>query len=220
MMGTRKTNLAGMATAAMVAAIATLLAGCESSDDSSGDYWSTKSPKAPSQAPAQTQTQTTTQSSSSSAPAHVEEGPAATASEDGVGAEDQVPFGSLSWTYGGFRGSAAAKTSASISGLRASAGSMSYHWSSGGCETLGASSRDDYNSTIACFFVQKEDGRWVGGKFDFISTSRTSRGFENIYGGYGGWTLAGVPNPCPCAFVIVSSNGKKRTNVISGTWHR
>ena len=96
MMGTRKTNLAGMATAAMVAAIATLLAGCESSDDSSGDYWCTKSPKAPAQAPAQTQTQTTTQSSSSSATAHEEEGPAATAAEDGVGAEDQVPFGSLS----------------------------------------------------------------------------------------------------------------------------
>lgn len=213
---TRKTNLAGMATAAAVAAIALLLSGCESSDDSSGAYWSTKSASTP--APATT-TQTATTPAATSRQTE-EAAPAASVADDGTGAEDEVPFGSLSWTYGGFRGSGAAKTSASISGLHAGSGSMSYRWSSGGCETLGASSRDDFNSTIACFFVQNGEGRWVGGKFDFISTSRTSRGFENIYGGYGGWTLAGVPNPCPCAFVIVSSNGKKRTNVIAGTWSR
>ena len=207
MMGTRKTNLAEMAPAAMVAAIAILLAGCESSDDSSGAYWSTKSNQTPAQ-------------SSATAPATAEEGSATSAADDGLGEEDQVPFGSFSWNFGGFTGGRASKTTASITGLSVSASDMSYRWKTGGCETLGASSRTDHTHTVACFFVQRSDGKWVGGKFDGISTSRTSRSFVNIFEGYNGWSLSGVPNPCPCAFVIVSTDGKKRTNVISGTWKR
>ena len=48
----------------------------------------------------------------------------------------------------------------------------------------------------------------------------SSRDFVNIYGGYGGWSLANVPNPCPAAFVIISSDGKKRSNVLVGSWSR
>lgn len=95
---------------------------------------------------------------------------------------------------------------------------MSYRWTGPTLRSWGLS--DGNAGALACFFVQRADGRWVGGKFDWISTSRTTRGFENIRARYRGWTLSGVPNPCPCAFVIVSSNGKKRTNVIAGTWRR
>ncbi|MBP5543919.1 MAG: hypothetical protein ILM98_07580 [Kiritimatiellae bacterium] len=204
MMRTRKTNLAEMAPAAMVAAIAILLAGCESSDDSSGAYWSTKSNQTPAQSSATT----------------TEEESATSAADDGLGEEDQVPFGSFSWNFGGFSGGRAIKTTASITGLSINASGMTYRWKTGGCETLGASSRTDFTHTVACLFVQRSDGRWVGGKFDGISTSRTSRSFVNIFEGYNGWSLSGVPNPCPCAFVIVSTDGKKRTNVISGTWKR
>ena len=195
------------------AVVAMLLAGCESSEDSSGAYWKTETPKAATSATSTTSSTTTHANSSTSS------GTSGSGQEE-LGAEDEVPFDSLSWNYGGFRGGSAVKTTAAISGLKATAKNMSYHWKTGGCETLGASSHSDYNHTIACFFVQRGDGRWVGGKFDFISTSRTSRGFENIYDGYGGWSLSGVPNPCPCAFVIVSTDGKRRTNVIAGTWHR
>ena len=73
---------------------------------------------------------------------------------------------------------------------------------------------------VACLFVQKTNGQWVGGKFDWISSSRRSRGFENVFGGYAGWSLEGVPNPCAAAFVIVSPDGKRRSNVIAGTWSR
>ena len=74
---------------------------------------------------------------------------------------------------------------------------------------------------VACLFVQKSNGQWVGGKFDWISSSRRSRDFANVYGGYDGWSLAGVPNPCAAAFVIVSPDGKRRSNAIVGTWrHR
>lgn len=68
--------------------------------------------------------------------------------------------------------------------------------------------------------MQNNSGAWVGGKFDWISSSRRSRDFVNVYSGYAGWSLADVPNPCQAAFVIVSPDGKKRSNVIAGTWSR
>lgn len=201
-----------LATVLTAAIAAMLLAGCESSENASGSYWKTETHTA------KASTTTTTERSATSQSSTTSSGVGAGGEE--IGAEDEVPFESLSWHYGGFRGASAVKTTAVISGLKATSKNMSYHWRTGGCETLGASSSSDYNHTVACFFVQRGDGRWVGGKFDFISTSRRSRGFENIYEGYGGWSLSGVPNPCPCAFVIVSTDGRRRTNVIAGTWHR
>lgn len=209
----KKTLAATLTTA--IAAI--LLAGCESSEDSSGAYWKTEAHTSSASASATTTRSATPSATSQTATPSNGVG---SGGEEEIGVEDDVPFGALSWNYGGFRGGSAEKTAAVISGLRATSENMTYHWRTGGCETLGASSGSDYSHTVACFFVQRGDGRWVGGKFDFISTGRTSRGFENIYGGYGGWSLAGVPNPCPCAFVIVSTDGKRRTNVIAGTWHR
>lgn len=73
---------------------------------------------------------------------------------------------------------------------------------------------------LACLFVLDNDGIWVGGKFDWISTSRQSRDFENIYSGYNGWDLSNVPKTTTAAFVIVSKDGKKRSNVITATWER
>ena len=196
------------ATAAI--ALAALLAGCESSDDSSGSYWTTENKSSSAQATASTTTGETKQTTASET--------SATSVDGEVGAADQVPFGSLSWSYGGVNGAKAAKTTASISGLSAGSQTMSYRWAGDTLRTWGLS--DGNAGALACFFVQRSDGRWVGGKFDWVSTSRTSRGLENIYAGYRGWTLSGVPNPCLCAFVIISSDGKKRTNVITGTWRR
>ena len=82
--------------------------------------------------------------------------------------------------------------------------SLSYSWTGDTLASWGLA-YDDASAALACLFVQKADGSWVGGKFDWISTSRRSRGLENIQLGYGGWTLAGVPNPCAAAFVIVSA---------------
>ena len=73
---------------------------------------------------------------------------------------------------------------------------------------------------LACLFVKDNSGRWVGGKFDWISSSRRSRNFENIFNGYSQWSLANVPNPCQAAFVIASADGKRRSNVLVGTWSR
>jgi hypothetical protein len=199
-----------------VAIASALFAGCESSDDSSGDYWNTKTKGGNSS----TTTTTTTTPTTTTSTAKEESAPAAQASGDAAvgGAADQADPGAFSWRYGGFNGRGAAKTSVSIGGLRMSSTSLSYSWTGDTLAAWGLS--DDNAGAIACLFLQHEDGSWVGGKFDWISTSRRSRPLENVLGGYAGWTLAGVPNPCNCAFVIVSENGKKRSNVITGTWHR
>jgi hypothetical protein len=92
---------------------------------------------------------------------------------------------------------------------------MSYSWKSGGCESIGAGGGGDYSQTMACLFIKESDGGWRGGKFDWISTSRTTRSFTNIHGGYHGWNAGRFKAAKECAFVIVSRSGK-RTNVIKG----
>ena len=90
---------------------------------------------------------------------------------------------------------------------------MSYKWREGGCELLGAADRGDANC-IAALFVRDADGEWRGGKFEWISTSRTSRSLGNIEGGYNGWPTDAIEKAQGYAFVIVSKDGRKRSNVI------
>ncbi len=131
---------------------------------------------------------------------------------------DDVFFGELHWDFGGFKGGKAEKGDVQIAGLKMKKDGLSFkyvedlsHW---------GLAHTDYSGALACLFVCDKDGRWVGGKFDWISSSRRTRDFHNVYGGYKGWSLSNVSNPCPVAFVIVSKDGKKRSNVISGTWKR
>lgn len=141
-------------------------------------------------------------------PAAQESGQAATAQADGV------DFALLSWDYGGFKGGKAAPVqSCEIGSLSIKKDGMSYKWVKGGCEQLGASSRTAADC-ICALFVLGADGKWRGGKFDWISTSRTSRSFENIHGEYNGWPSDAIEKAQGYAFVITSKDGKKRTNVI------
>lgn len=128
---------------------------------------------------------------------------------------DEVDFGALSWSYGGFNGSAALPVDGCmIADLQVSASRITYRWTAGGCEMLGAASATDANC-IAALFVRDAAGNWKGGKFDWISTSRTLRGFENITEhGYNGWPRNAINTATAYAFVIVSKGGDRRTNVI------
>ena len=127
---------------------------------------------------------------------------------------DAVPFDALDFRWGGFNGSAATlKDGCRIASLKVSGNGLSYDWQSGGCEQLGASSAGDADC-LACLFC-RIGGKWQGGKFDWISTSRRTRGFENIYGGYNGWDPDAIGKADAYAFVIVSRNGKLRSNVIA-----
>ena len=136
---------------------------------------------------------------------------------------DAVDFSILNWEYGDFRAPTNSTRSATLSDLRMDRDGLRFKY----VEDLSSwgLAKDQFEGgphggAYACLFVCDSNGRWVGGKFDWISSSRDSRDFENVYGGYGGWNLANIPNPCPAAFVIVSKDGKCRSNVISSMWQR
>lgn len=129
-------------------------------------------------------------------------------------AADDVSPSLLDWCWGGFKGAAAMPADGvAISSLRVTSSGLSYKWASGGCERLGAVSRDDYHHTVASLFC-RIGGRWRGGKFDWASTSRTTRDFKNIRDGYVGWRADAIEAADAYAFVIVSADGKRRTNIV------
>lgn len=174
--------------------------GCETSDDIDGNVWNGEN--------------------SSSSSSNTNQGTSSSDTSDATtdnAMVDAAPFSSFDWSFGGFNGSSAQLSSPRIGNLRISGDSLTYSWTG---ETLRAWGLGDSDAgALACLFVQKADGTWIGGKFDWISTSRTSRGLEHVYG-YNGWNANVAPNPCEAAFVIVSKDGKKRSNVIKGTWTR
>ena len=206
--------------------------GCENADAEKGVSWNGASRPAPAPAPAPAPSATTSSSATTPAAAPAAAPAAkptsATSATGGAttpgsetpaaaGVGDAVPYSALRWSFGGENGSRASQSGVVISGLSCSRGGLSFRYN----KDLSAWGRSrDEASDLACFFVQKGDGSWVGGKFDWISTSRSSRDFENIYSGYCGWSLAGVPNPCNVAFVILSGDCRRRSNVIAGRWAR
>ena len=138
-------------------------------------------------------------------------------SEESPADVDDADFAQFQWKFGGVDGSKAKLSSPRISGLKVGASSISYKWD----KDLSAwGLAKDQATALACWFVEKEDGSIVGGKFEWIATSRRTRSLDNVLTGYGGWKLDGVPNPCRCWFVVVSEDGKLRSNVVGAEWKR
>ena len=128
-------------------------------------------------------------------------------------ASDEVDFGSIEWRWGGFRGGKATLADCRIAGLRVTPNGLSYKWTVGGCEDLDRSCSHS-NPCCTCALFCRVGGKWVGGKFDHISTDRRTRGFENIDGRYGGWEPKALSKATAFAFVILDDGAKRRTNVI------
>lgn len=171
-----------------------------------------------------------------------------TTTETTTSGADEIPFADLVWSYGGFKGAGSVvNPDAVIKNLTFKGDTLYYGWVKGGCENFGATNAHDHTMTICAVFFKNESGKYIGGKFDWISTDRLSRdgiqkqlvirkvvdfinrkrGLENVNGGYSGWSVGNVSNPADAAFVIcgVSSPGGsgssgKRTNVIKGVWSR
>lgn len=211
-----KIKLASISSIASICLLAALTAGCENADPDPNVSWNGVSPQPA--APAQPQAPA---SDGSGTPTVDNSGGSAgdsTGGVPGVGTHaDQASFSSFRWSYGGFNGGGASHSGVNISGLNFSKRGLSFRYDKN-LSAWGFS--NGQIGALACLFVQKSDGSWVGGKFDWISSSRTSRSFENVFHGYEGWSLAGVPNPCKAAFVIVHSDGRKRSNVLVGNWTR
>lgn len=128
--------------------------------------------------------------------------------------DDADDYDDLHWMYGGFKGQGAEwLQDCEIADLKIG-NKLSYRWIKGGCEALGAiGGKTDASHTLACLFCLI-NGRWVGGKFDWISTSRTTRDFHNIETEYKGWDRNAISKAEAFRFVIVSKNGKFRSNII------
>ncbi len=131
--------------------------------------------------------------------------------------EDRL-MAAFNWTYGGFDGSRAQLDAPRIADARFGADRIDFRWETGlGSWGLGHSDA----GALFCLFLRNSDGEWVGGKLDWVSTSRAWRGFNNIFKTpYKGWTVAGIPNPCEAAIVVVSEDGRKRSNILTGEWRR
>ena len=116
--------------------------------------------------------------------------------------------------YGGFRfENAVEDPAAQIQNLTVTAKGMKYGWKAGSSlKGWGLANTDA--GALAVFAVKGSDGVYRGGKFDWISKSRTTRSFENIYGGYKGWPKNAIETAKGYAFAIVADGGKKRTNWI------
>lgn len=135
---------------------------------------------------------------------------------DSPNQDDQVPYHLLHYTMGGFKGNGVPIGNSRIADLAVNkrGNVMSYKWLNGGCNEFGAKNVMDANYAYACLFFKGADGQWVGGKFDWISTNRLTRDFNNIQSGYVGWNAQGFNSATEFCFCIVGVDGKARTNTI------
>ncbi len=210
-----------------IASIAILVFGCDASTDNQSGSWinsdssgSTTAPAANTSNAAKPATRNEANHSGSTAStAYNTTASGGSAADPAVvaTAPDEVPYGALSWRYGGVSGGGYQQSGVEISNLKTGRNDLSFKYKKD-LSAWGYGHGDA--SAYACMFVQTANGSWVGGKFDWISSSRSSRDLKNVTSGYGGWSLAGVPNPCRVAFVILDPKSKRRSNVIAGSWSR
>lgn len=117
----------------------------------------------------------------------------------------------MDWRFGGFDGLRAVEDErVQIGSVKMGRDRMTYKFTRGDLSAWGLS-REDAGAIAAAFYWDGE--KWVGGKFDWISTSRTSRDWKNIRAGYHGWDPAAFFAASRRAFCIVSRDGKRRTNL-------
>ena len=142
--------------------------------------------------------------------------PDSQATEPAEPAEVPAPAApSIAWRYGGVDGSKAAEDPATqIKDLKISGDGLRYAWAKGDLGNWGLSREDA--GALACAFWW-DGSRWIGGKFDWISTSRTTRDFKNIREGYHGWDAGAFLAAKRRAFCILSKDGRKRTNLLEAT---
>lgn len=123
------------------------------------------------------------------------------------------PLEALVWKYGGVDGSrATVDPKVVIGNLSSSRSGMRYVWVEGSLKQWGLADGDA--EALACAFYR--DGEtWVGGKFDWISTSRRARDYKNVEARYHGWEPEKFFAAKEHGFLILSKDGKKSSNFIS-----
>ncbi len=99
-----------------------------------------------------------------------------------------------------------------IKNFKMSKSGMSYSWASTTkLEVWGLGYTEAGALAVAGWFDGKE---WKCAKFDWISSSRTTRDWINVNSGYNGFNPAAFFGAQKHCFFIMSSNGRKRSNII------
>jgi len=126
-------------------------------------------------------------------------------------AGDAVAFSSLQWQYGGMKAGGAVLSTPRLSNASCNGRVYYYKWDVG-LSGWGLGNGDA--GAICAVFIER-DGKWIGGKFDWVSTSRALRELKHLES-YSDWPSSGIKLPLrgKVAFVVVSANGKLRSNVI------
>ena len=126
-------------------------------------------------------------------------------------AADEPP---MLWEYGGFDGSkAVAVDDAALAKATLKGNTLSFEWAKGDCRDLGATSKTDADHTVACLFVMTSGGGVVGGKFEWVSTSRKTRSVKNIKEeGYNGWPKDALDGGGRLFFCVAGVKDDKRTS--------
>ena len=120
----------------------------------------------------------------------------------------------LDFRWGGFRGGGAAEDPATqIRDFRMDKNGMRYVWAKGDLSNWGLA-RESAGALICAFYFDEKEQRWIGGKFDWISTSRLTRSWENVYAGYNGWKADPFFSAARRAICICTANGRRRTNLL------
>ena len=124
------------------------------------------------------------------------------------------PSPTLVFRFGGFDGSRAVEDPATqIGAFKFSSSGMSYKWTTGDLGNWGLAHTDA--GALACaFYWSDKEQAWIGGKFDWISSSRLTRSWENVRERYNGWDPDAFFSAKRHAFCIVSKDGRKRTNLV------
>ena len=131
---------------------------------------------------------------------------------------DAVEYDKLQWLYGGFDGKNAKWDRVTLADFRCDGRSVYYRWAQG-LDVWGIPHTEAGGAIFAVFYLR--DGKWVGGKMDWVSTSRASRELKHTDvnskdGAYGTWKQAGFTLPVrgEIVAVVVSANGARRSNVV------
>lgn len=130
---------------------------------------------------------------------------------------DEVDFGKLKWCFGGEDGSKAVECAGvQIRNLNVNVGkNFSYSWAKARFRrTLAEWGLANSEAAAFAVFGYRHGDSYKCGKMDWISTSRTSRSWENIRGGYKGWNNAECCAATEFVFLILSKDRSKRSNVI------
>lgn len=146
-------------------------------------------------------------------------GRVAGASSDAAGSSasstaDASPAPVFEYRFGGFKGGKAKEDPrCRISRLKVGKDSLSLHWDTN-IPSDWARDKGEKGPLIVVAAFYKSGDKWIGGKFDWIDESRSSRSLENIHSGYGGWDGTSWAAAKKHAVCVVSADGKWRSNLV------